>query len=135
LRALVGITLFYSAYMAEEIRSGLHSLPHGQFEAAHSLGFGYCSSMSLIIIPQVLQKTIPHIVNIFIHLFKDTTLILIIGLFDFLGMIQAANEDPKWLAYDLEGYLFAALGYWLFCYLMSRYSEHLHRKIRVGQKS
>lgn len=135
LRALIGITLFYSAYMAEEIRTGLAAVPNGQYEAADALGFSYFTTMSLIILPQALRSVIPGILNTFIAAFKNTTLVLIIGIFDFLGMIQAANEDPKWLAYGLEGYVFAAFGYWLFCYLMSRYSVYLERKLNVGRRT
>lgn len=133
LRALIGITLFESAYIAEAIRNGLHTIPKGQFEAAHALGFHYGHMMQLIILPQTLKRVIPEMVNIFISLFKDTTLILIIGLFDFLGMIQAANSDPKWIAYSLEGFAFAAFVYWIFCYLMTRYSDYLEQKLSVGQ--
>lgn len=135
LRAFIGISLFYSAYMAEEIRAGLQAVHKGQYEAAHALGFSYFSTMSLIILPQALRSVIPGILNIFVAAFKNTTLVLIIGLFDFLGMIQSANEDPKWLAYGLEGYVFAAFGYWLFCYLMSRYSVYLQSKLNVGRRT
>lgn len=134
LRALIGITLFYSAYMAEVVRGGLDALPKAQSEAAQALGFRYIPSLYLIILPQAIKIVIPGIVNNFIGLFKDTTLILIVGLFDFLGMVQAANEDPRWIAYGLEGYVFAAFVYWLFCFLMSRYSVYLEHKLNVGHK-
>jgi general L-amino acid transport system permease protein len=135
LRALIGITLVFSAYMADIIYTGLHELPKGQFEASQALGFGYFGEMYLIILPQALRNVIPSIVNIIISLFKETTLVLIIGLFDFLGMIQAANQDPKWLAYGLEGYVFGALVFWVFCFLMSRYSKYLEQqhKARLRQ--
>ncbi len=134
LRALIGITLFYSAYMAEIIHRGLVALPKGQFEAADALDFSYWQSTYLIIMPQVLKQVIPGIAQVFISLFKETTLVLIIGLFDFLGMVQAANEDPSWVEYGLEGYLFAAFVYWLFCHAMSYYSKHLVRKLNTGTK-
>lgn len=131
LRALIGITLFYSAYIAELIRHGMDALPVGQYEAAKSLGFNYFNTMRLIILPQTLKTVTPNIVNTFISMFKNTTLILIIGLFDFLGMIQAATDNPKWQAYEIEGYVFAALVFWIFCFLMSRYSKHLEHKQHV----
>lgn len=134
LRALVGITLFSSAYMAEIIRGGLDNLPKGQYEAAKALGFKYFNGLYFIILPQVLSEVIPGLVNIVVRIFKDTTLVSIIGLFDFLGMVQAANEDPKWLAYGLEGYIFAAFAFWVFCYLMTRYSKHLTELHRARQR-
>lgn len=134
LRALVGITLFYSAYMAEVIRGGLRALPQGQYEAVQTLGFKYFTGLYLVILPQVLKNVIPGIVHIFVNLFKDTTLISLIGLFDLLGMVQAASDDPRWQDYGLEGYLFAAFVYWLFCYSMSRYSVYLEYKLNVGHK-
>lgn len=135
LRALVGLTLFYSAYMAEEVGIGLHSLSRGQYEAANSLGFNYFLSTALIILPQVLRKTIPGIINVCIGLFKDTTLVMIIGLFDLLGIILAASENPKWLAFGLEGFIFATFAYWLFSYSISRFSIHLQHKLNVGRRS
>lgn len=134
LRALLGIALFSSAYMAEVVRGGLQAIPKGQIEAAQSLGLNYPKTMIFIVLPQALKVVIPGIVNTFIGLFKDTTLVLIIGLFDFLGIIQAASQDPKWLGYHTEGYVFAALVYFLFCFGMSRYSMHLERKLHTGHK-
>jgi general L-amino acid transport system permease protein len=132
LRAMIGITLFQSAYMAEVVRSGLAAIPKGQYEAAQALGLSYWKSMSLIILPQALKLVIPGIVNTFISLFKDTTLVLIIGLFDLLAMIQSALTDPNWLGYAVEGFAFAALVYWIFCFGMSRYSMALERKLHTG---
>lgn len=134
LRALIGIALFASAYMAEVIRGGLQAIPKGQTEAAQSLGLNYWKTMILIILPQALKIVIPGIVNTFIGLFKDTTLVLIIGLFDFLGIIQAASQDPKWLGYHTEGYVFAAVVYWCCCFSMSRYSIYLENKLHTGHK-
>ena len=106
LRAMIGIVLFESAYMAEVVRGGLQAIPNGQYEAAQALGLSYWKSMGLIILPQALKLVIPGIVNTFIALFKDTTLVLIIGLFDMLAMIEAALADPNWLGYAIEGLTF-----------------------------
>lgn len=132
LRALIGIALFQSAYMAEVIRSGLQAVPKGQYEAANALGLSYWKAMLLIILPQALKTVIPGIVNTFIELFKDTTLVLIIGLFDLLATVQASFTDSKWLGFSAEGYIFAGLIYWLFCFSMSRYSHHLEKKLHTG---
>ncbi len=131
-RALIGIVFFQSAYMAEVIRGGLQAMPKGQHEAADALGLSYWQAMFLIILPQALKTVIPGIVNTFIALFKDTTLVLIIGLFDILAIIQSAFTDPKWLGFSKEGYLFAAAVFWIFCFSMSRYSQHLERKLHTG---
>ncbi len=134
LRALIGIVLFESAYMAEVVRGGLQAIPRGQYEAAEALGLGYWKSTLLIILPQALKLVIPGIVNTLIALFKDTTLVLIIGLFDLLAVIQSALADPHWLGYAVEGYVFVALVYWMFCFSMSRYSQHLEEKLHTGHK-
>ncbi len=133
-RALVGVMLFSAAYMAEVIRGGLQAIPKGQYEAADALGMSYWKSMCLIILPQALKIVIPGIVNTFIGLFKDTTLVLIIGLFDFLGMAQAVATNPDWLGFSIEGYVFVAFGFWIFCFGMSRYSMHLEGKLATGHK-
>lgn len=132
IRALVGIVLFQSAYMAEVIRGGLQAIPKGQYEAAQALGLSYWQSMYKVILPQALKLVIPGIVNTFISLFKDTTLVMIIGLFDLLGIIQAAFSNPEWLGYSIEGYVFAALIFWIFCFGMSRYSQSVERKLDTG---
>lgn len=134
LRALIGIIMFQSAYMAEVVRGGLQAIPKGQYEAADALGLSYWKKMGFIILPQALKLVIPGIVNTFIALFKDTTLVLIIGLFDLLAMVQAAFTDPKWLGFALEGYVFAAFIFWLFCFGMSRYSMALEQKLHTGHK-
>jgi len=134
LRALIGVALFSSAYMAEVVRGGLQAIPKGQYEAAASMGLGYWQMMRLIILPQALKLVIPGIVNTFIGLFKDTTLVLIIGLFDLLGSVQAATTDPKWVAMFVEGYVFTAMVFWVFCFSMSRYSMHIERKLHTGHK-
>lgn len=125
LRALIGVALFAGAYMAEVVRGGLQAIPRGQYEAAEALGLGYWTSMARVILPQALRIVVPGMANVAIALFKDTTLVLIISLFDFLGMIQAALTDPEWLGFAAEGYVFAAAVYWVFCFAMSRYSRRL----------
>lgn len=133
-RALVGVMLFSAAYVAEVVRGGLQAIPKGQYEAAAALGLSYWKSMTFIIMPQALKLVIPGIVNSFIALFKDTTLVLIIGLFDFLGMAQLAATNPNWLGYSIEGYVFVALGFWVFCFGMSRYSQNLEKKLATDHK-
>jgi len=131
LRAFIAITLFQAAYLAEVVRGGLNSLPVGQQEAAYALGMGYWQTMILVILPQALRVVIPGMVNSFIALFKDTTLVLMIGLFDFLGIVQSATTDPRWLGTALEGYIFCAFVYWVFCFSMSMYSKYLEHKLKV----
>ena len=134
IRALIGISMFQSAYMAEVVRSGLQALPKGQNEAADALGLSYWQSMYLIVLPQALKTVIPGIVNTFIELFKDTSLVLIIGLFDLLSIIQSSFTDAKWLGFSVEGYIFAGLVYWIFCFTMSQYSQYLEKKLHTGHK-
>lgn len=131
LRALLGVFLFSAAYMAEVVRGGLQAIPKGQYEAADSLGLNYFNKMRLIIVPQALKLVIPGIVNNFIGLFKDTSLVAIIGMFDLLGIVQAANSDPDWLGFATEGYVAAGLIFWVFCYSMSRYSQKLEKTLTV----
>ena len=134
LRVLIGITLFSAAYMAEVIRGGLQAIPKGQYEAADAMGLTYWQSMCLIILPQALKLVIPGIVNTFIGLFKDTTLVYIVGMFDLLGRIQAATHDSNWLGTTIEGYAFAGFVYWIICFGMSRYSMAVERKLDTGHK-
>ena len=134
LRALIGVILFQSAYIAEVVRGGLQAIPKGQYEAAAAMGLGYWRMMGLVILPQALKLVIPGIVNTFIALFKDTSLVIIIGLFDLLNSIKQATTDPAWLGMATEGYVFAALVYWIFCFGMSRYSMRLERKLDTGHK-
>ena len=134
LRALIGIALFYAAYMAEVVRGGLQAIPRTQYEAAASLGYGYWQTMRLIVLPQALRHVIPGIVGIFIALFKDTTLVLIIGLFDLLGIVQAAVSDPQWIGYNVEGYVFAGFGFWIFCFALSRISQFLERRLAFSRR-
>ena len=133
-RAMIAITLFQSAYTAEAIRGGLQALPKGQFEAADALGLKYWKKNNLIVLPQALKISIPGIVNTFIALFKDTTLVGIIGLFDFLGMAQTASRSPEWKGYDFEAYVFVAVIFFLCCFSMSKYSQALERKLDTGHK-
>jgi general L-amino acid transport system permease protein len=133
LRALVGVMLFSAAYMAEVVRGGLQAIPRGQYEAAEALGLTFWKMMALIVLPQALKLVIPGIVNTFIGLFKDTTLVLIIGLFDFLGMIQLAGTNPQWLGFAVEGYVFCGFVFWIFCFGMSRYSQRLERKLQTSR--
>lgn len=136
LRALIGVGLFSAAYMAEVVRGGLQAIPNGQYEGAMALGLTYWQMIRKIIMPQALKLVIPGIVNTFIGLFKDTTLVLIIGLFDFLGMIQSSFTDASWSTpvQSLTGYLFAALVYWVFCFSMSRYSIFMENRLNTGHK-
>lgn len=134
MRALIGVILFQSAYIAEVVRGGLQAIPKGQYEAAAAMGLGYWRMMGLVILPQALKLVIPGIVNTFIALFKDTSLVIIIGLFDLLNSIKQATSDPAWLGMATEGYVFAALIFWIFCFGMSRYSQHLERKLDTGHK-
>ena len=133
-RALIGVVMFSAAYMAEVVRGGLQAIPKGQYEAADALGLNYTKKIALIIMPQALKITIPSIVNTFIGLFKDTSLVLIIGMFDVLGIGQAANTDPEWLGFATESYVFVALVFWVFCFGMSRYSIWLENKLHTGHK-
>jgi len=130
--------LFASAYMAEVVRGGLAAIPRGQYEAANALGLTYWRMMALVILPQALRVTLPNIVNTFIGLFKDTTLVFVVGIFDFLRTIEAARGDPKWASpiTSMTGYAFAALVYLMCCYAMSRYARRVEARLarRSAQK-
>jgi general L-amino acid transport system permease protein len=134
LRVLIGVSLFSAAYMAEVVRGGLQAIPKGQSEAAAALGLSYWKSTALIVLPQALKLVIPGIVNSFIGLFMDTSLVLIVGLFDLLGTVQAAATNAQWLGFWREGYVFAGLVFWIFCFGMSRYSQWLERKLHTGHQ-
>ena len=136
LRALIGVTLFTAAYIAEVIRGGLAALPRGQQEAASALGLGYWKSMGLIILPQALKHSIPGIVNNFISLFKDTSLVSIVGIFDLLNTVQSASSDNTWASPTraVTGYMFAAMVFWVFCFAMSRYSIWIEQRLNTGYK-
>ncbi len=129
LRAQVAIILFAGAYVAEVIRGGLQALPRGQYEAADALGLGYWGKMGFIVLPQALRLVIPPLVNTFIGLFKDTSLVLIIGIYDLLTAAKVALDDPHWQSYSIEVYLTVAAIYFVFCYTMARYSRGLEREL------
>ena len=134
LRVLIGVTLFSAAYMAEVVRGGLQSLPKGQYEGAMAMGLGYWQMTRFIIMPQALRVAIPGIVNNFISLTQDTTLVAIVGLYDFLNIVRAGSRDKNWIGTEMEGYVFCAFVYFLCCFLMSRYSMYLERKLHTGHK-
>jgi general L-amino acid transport system permease protein len=134
LRVIIMVTLFASAYIAEVIRGGLAALPRGQYEAADAMGLDYWQSMRLIILPQALKISIPGIVNVFIGLFKDTTLVSIIGLLDPLGLSTAIRATSEWNGVIWEIYGFIALIFFVFCYGMSQYSQALERRLQTGHR-
>jgi general L-amino acid transport system permease protein len=136
LRPLAGIVMFSAAYMAEEVRGGLQSLGKGQYEAALALGLNYPRMMGLVILPQALTLVIPGIVNNFIGLFMDTTLISVVGMTDFLEAMNNAIKDPVWAGPTImvTGYVFAEIFYFSFCYGMARYSAHVERIVAKGRK-
>ena len=135
IRAMIGISLFEAALIAEVIRGGLQAMPKGQYEAADAMGLTYWQGMRQIIMPQVLKISIPGIVNTFVQLFKDTSLVLIIGLFDLLAVMQAGIADVNWPNVAIEGFVFTGFVFWLFCFGISRYSQLLERKLDTGHKS
>ncbi|MBB3913242.1 amino acid ABC transporter permease [Rhizobium fabae] len=136
LRALIGVAIFTSAYMAEVIRGGLQAIPKGQFEGADSLGLSYWQKMRLVILPQAIKLVIPSIVNTFIGTFKDTSLVSIIGMFDLLGIVRLNFSDAYWASAvtPLTGLIFAGFTFWLFCFGMSRYSSFVERHLDTGHK-
>jgi general L-amino acid transport system permease protein len=136
LRAVVGVALFASAYMAEVIRGGLQAIPKGQSEGADSLGLSYWQKMRLIVLPQAIKLVIPGIVNTFIGLFKDTSLVSIIGMFDLLNIIRLNFTDTTWITpvTPITGLIFAGFIYWIFCFGMSRYSVFMERHMDTGHK-
>ena len=131
LRALIGVSLFASAYMAEVVRGGLQAIPKGQYEAADALGLTYWQKLVFIILPQALKLVIPGIVNTFIGLFKDTSLVSIISMFDLLGIVRINFSDTNWASPQtaLSGLVFAGLVFWIFCFGMSRYSQFVERRL------
>jgi len=132
LRAQVAIILFTAAYIAEVVRGGLQAISRGQYEAAESLGLNYYQKMRLIILPQALKIVIPPSVGILISAFKDTSLVVIIGLFDLLKTTQATLSDPRWMGFSVEAYIFIALIYFTGCFSMSSYSRRLERELYRG---
>jgi general L-amino acid transport system permease protein len=133
LRALAAITLFSAAYLAEAIRGGLQAVPADQEQAAAALGLTYWQTSLLVVVPQALRHAIPAIANLFIGLFKDTSLVGIVGLTDLLLATKQALADPQWRSFVLEGYVFVALIYAMFCLFISRYSRSLERRLQQGR--
>jgi general L-amino acid transport system permease protein len=134
LRTVIAMIMFSGAYIAEVVRGGLQALPRGQYEAADALGLSYWQKTPLIILPQALRLVIPGLVNTFIATFKDTSLVIIIGIFDLLFGAKTALNDPVWRAYYIEVYLFVALIYFCFCFFMSRYSQSLERELQKSAR-
>ena len=134
LRAMLALTLFTAAYMAEVVRGGLQGVGKGQAEAAYSLGLGYWRVQALVVLPQALRTALPSIVNTVIDLFKDTTLVAIVGIFDLLGVVNSALRDQAWLGLAREGYAFAALVFFACCFAMSRLSARLERRLATDRE-
>jgi general L-amino acid transport system permease protein len=136
LRALIGVAMFSAAYLAEVVRAGLQAIPRGQYEAATALGLGYWKTMHLVILPQALKITIPNLVNSAIGLFKDTTLVFVVGIFDLLKTVEASRIDPKWATpvTSVTGYAFVGLFYFVGCYAMSRYSRYVEARLAQGER-
>jgi general L-amino acid transport system permease protein len=129
LRAQIGFILFAAAYEAEVIRGGLQAIPKGQFEAADALGLTYWQKMGFIVLPQALKLVIPPMVNTFIGFFKDTSLVIIIGMFDLLGAVRLASSDANWRQFYVEGLVFVGLVYFVFCYAMAVYARRLEQRL------
>ena len=134
LRVIIMVTLFATAYMAEVIRGGLAALPRGQYEAADALGLDYWKAQRLIIMPQALKISIPGIVNTFIGLFKDTTLVVFIGILDPIGRASAIRATSDWQGVYWELFIFIGAVFWIFCFSMSRYSMHLERRLKTDHR-
>ncbi len=133
-RVIVGMAIYASAYMAEVMRGALASVDEGQGEAAKALGLGWWQRLRLVVLPQAFRVAIPNIVNTFVQLVKDSTLVLIIGVFDLLGMVQVAVTDPQWLGRSVEGYVFAGAVFFLLCFSMSAYSRRLERRLNARER-
>jgi len=134
-QVIIAVCLFNACYMAEIVRAGLQAIPKGQFEGAHTIGLGYWGTLGLIVMPQALKHMIPNIVGNFIGVFKDTTLVSIIGLFDILGMLRSISRDTPWLGLHIEPLVFGAMLFFLVCFAMSKYSRHLEAKLSTGHKN
>jgi len=134
LRAQIAMILFAAAYLAEVVRGGLQAIPRGQAEAADALGLSYWRKTLLVVLPQALRISIPPLVNTFIAFFKDTSLVLIIGLFDLLTSIKVSLQEPAWSGFGVEAYIFASVVYFAFCFSMSRYSQNLERDLKPGAR-
>jgi len=134
IRAMVGITLFSAAYLAENVRGGLQAIPQGQYEAAYALGLGGFQTMAYIILPQALRLVIPVLMGLFIALFKDTSLVATIGLLELLGISRSILAQPTFIGYQREVYLFISLIYWVFSYFMSYVSQRMEIALGVGSR-
>lgn len=134
LRAQIAIILFSAAYLAEVVRGGLQAIPKGQYEGADSLGLNYWQKTRLIILPQALKIVIPPLVNLFIALFKDTSLVVIIGIYDLMQSTKVSLTDPAWRGFAIEAYIFVSAIYFLFCYSISKYSQGLEDRLATGHK-
>jgi general L-amino acid transport system permease protein len=132
LRAQIAFILYAGAYLAEVVRGGLQAVPRGQYEAADALGLSYWEKNALIVLPQAIRHVIPPLVNTFIAFFKDTSLVLIIGIFDLLTTAKTAIVDPAWQAFSVEVYVFVGVIYFVFCFAMSRYSRGLEAQRAHG---
>jgi general L-amino acid transport system permease protein len=133
---LIGVALFFSAYMAEVVRGGLQAIPKGQYEAANALGLHYWKLMLFVVLPQALKIVIPSIVNTFIGVVQNTTLVLVVGIFDLLNMVNAGFNDATWSSPQTgnTGYFSLAVIYWIICFAISRYSLYIERRLNVGHK-
>lgn len=134
LRVMVGLAVFSACYQAEVIRGGLQAIPRGQYEAAEALGLGYWRTMGLIVLPQALRICLPGIVNHVIAAFKNTSFVIIIGLFDVLTATSAVLSDPLWRQFYVEAYLFVAAVYFAFCFVLSKYSQWLEARLAFGSR-
>jgi len=135
LRAQVAVIMFAAAYLAEVVRGGLQAIPKGQYEAANALGLTYWQGTCFITLPQALRIVIPPLVNTFIGMFKDTSLVVIISIYDLLGAASTTiNTEPAWRGFSIEAYLFVAIIYWVFCFSMSKYSQHVEADLARAQK-
>lgn len=134
-RVVVGLCLYAAAYMAEVVRGALRTIPPGQAEAARSLGLGYWRCLSLVVLPQALRAALPNIVSTFIQMLKDSTLVLVVGVFDLLGVVQLTVADPKWNGYSAEAYLFAGLFFFAICFGLSRVAARLERHLDYHRTS
>jgi general L-amino acid transport system permease protein len=132
-RAMVALILFNAAYMAEVVRGGLQGIDIGQEEAADSLGLRWWHTQAFIVLPQALRIVLPGIINTVVDLFKDTTLVTIIGLYDLLGSVERASKDPAWLGFAKEGYVFSAVVFFVCCFAMSAYGRSMERRLAKGQ--
>lgn len=131
-RAVIGLAFVIAAYMAEAVRGGLQAVPEGQAEAAQALGLGYWRVTRLIVLPQALRISLPAMTNEFIALFKNTTLVLIVSIFDLLGIAQAALADPAWVGMNMEAYVFAGAIYWFACFGLSQWSRSREKRLQIA---